>query len=409
MTAPMKRTNLLVIITILFILVVALLGGGYFYLTSTRPALEEAVVKGSGSLAEITQTASSSPTNDTTLSSTSSSIGTLPKLRHLTTAPVAGYDFVDNSKGFVVWYVDRATGNVFQTATSSAEVTRITNTTIPKVYEAYIGKEGTTVILRTLNSMGAIQTFIGSPKTKTVSTSTDTTKELAGVFTTDVISFLAISPTKDRFFGMTGGTTGIGNIYSFTTKSSNIFSHPLKKWLPQWVNASTIVLTSAPSAKTQNISYLLNPATKGFTKLLGPRNGLVVSGSSDATHFLFSENSGNALVFGIYDAKKGTETSISNATIPDKCVWSKKNPSTAYCGFPKSVPTGIFPDDWYQGKTFFDDAIRSIHTDTLRLTTVSDLENGAGQIDAINLALSSDERYLLFTNKRDLTLWMLEL
>lgn len=406
----MNRKKLLIIITILFVLVVTVLGGGYFYLTSTKPSPDEIVVSGTGSLAELPEKNFSSSTNNSLIDDTTSIGGKLPKLRHLTTTPVAGYDFVDQTKGFVVWYVDRATGNVYQTSTSTAEITRITNTTIPKVYEAYIGKGGSSVILRTLNdTTGAIQTFIGTPKAKTGTSTGENIKELVGVFTSDVISSFTMAPGKNQFFGITGNTSGVGNIYSFAAKSTNIFSHPLKKWIPQWISASNIVMTSAPSAKTLNISYLLNPTTKAFTKLIGPKNGLVVSGSSDATHFLYSENSGDRLAFGIYDAKKGVDISFSDATIPDKCVWSKKTPSTAYCGFPKSIPSGIFPDDWYQGKTFFADAIRSINTDTLRTETLSDLLGSNEQIDATNLMLSNDERYLLFTNKRDLTLWMLEL
>jgi hypothetical protein len=403
----MNRRNLLITISLLFVLVVVILIGGYFYLTSTRATEKEEVVSGTGSLAETGDGFSAFGEGNTG----SSTPGVIPKLRHLTTSPVAGVDFVTVPGGYVIWYVDRGTGNIFQTATNTLETVRVTNTTIPKVYEAHIGSGGGNIVLRTLNdATGAIQTFIGKPKVRSAnSTSTDTTMELSGVFTSDTISFLSLSPAKDRFFGMTGSASGVGNIYSFAAKSTNTFSHPLKKWVPQWVNTSTILMTSAPSAKTQNVSYFLNITTKGFTKVLGPKNGLVASASPDAAHILFSENKGNSLAFGVYDVKTGAETSVSSGTIPDKCVWSKIDPALAYCGFPKNV-TGVFPDDWYQGKTSFSDDLRSLDANTIALTTLLDLEEIAGTaIDAVNLMLSSDEKYLLFTNKRDLTLWMLEL
>jgi hypothetical protein len=406
----MNRKTLLVVITLVFALVVAGLIGGYFYLTNTKAGEDKPTVQGTGSLAENGESGNGS--TDTTTSTSTEGIP-IPRIRHLTSTPVAGYDFVDTGKGgYVIWYVDRGNGNIFQTATSTLEITRVTNTTIPKVYEAYIGKGGANVILRTLNeTTDSIQTFVGSPKARvTTATSSDNTKELSGVFTSDTISFMSLAPTKDKFFGMAKGVSGMGNIYNWPAKSTNIFTHALKSWIPQWANANAILLTSAPSAKTQNVAYFLNPTTKAFTKVLGPKNGLVASASSDASQVLFSENKGNTLVFGKYDVKTGAETTIQNGTIPDKCVWSKKDVSLVYCGFPQNSLAGIFPDDWYQGKRMFTDSLKALDVTTLQTRTVSDLQADTNtEIDATNLMLSSDEKYLLFTNKRDLTLWMIAL
>ena len=404
----MNRNTLLIIIVTLFGLVALGLIGGYFFLTNTEPTLEVNLEGESGSLAE-----SGIPESPVSTESLTDTVpGIMPRIRHITTTPVAGYDFVDTGRGnYVIWYVDRATGHVFQTATSTMAITRITNTTIPKVYEAYIGRGGAPVILRTHSEVtDNIQTFIGTPTARTNSTSTDPTKELVGFFTSDIISHLSLSPAKDRFFGMTGSTAGVGNVYTSTGRATNTFTHPLKKWIPTWINTNTILMTSAPSAKTLNISYFLNPTTKAFTKLLGPKNGLVVSASPAADNVLFSENRGNALSFGVYDVNTGTETPVTEGTIPDKCVWSKQDTSMVYCGFPKNIPNGIYPDDWYQGKTTFNDTLRSFDANTFQTNTISNFESEVGvAIDTTNLMLSSDENYILFTNKNDLTLWMIEL
>jgi hypothetical protein len=396
----MSRNTLLIIILTLFLIIVGGLVGGYFYLTNTKTTDAPTNTEITGSLTEngggVTSTSSPQV-------STSTTGVVIPKLRQLTTTPVAGYDFVDTAKGFVIWYVDRSNGNIYQTATSTLEATKITNTTIPKVYEAFIGKGGSNIILRTLDESGEkIQTFIGSPRASST---------LSGIFTSDTISTLSLSPSKDSFFGMTGTASGLGNFYSWAGKATNAFSHPLKKWVPQWVNSTSIIMTSSPSAKTQNIAYILNTSTKAFTKLLGPKNGLVVSSSPSATKMLYSENKGNQLAFGVYDAKTATETSISNGTIPDKCVWSKKDTSTVYCGFPKNLVAGAYPDDWYQGKVSFSDSIRALNVNTFQFKTNENFESGnqGVDMDATNLMLSSNEKYLLFTNKKDLTLWMLEL
>lgn len=399
----MSRKNIIIIITLILLLFIGGLVGGYFYLTTTRVVETEDEVGGVGSLAESGQLLNTENTLQTT-----SADGIIPRLRQITQTPVAGYDFVDTPSGTVIWYVDRATGNVLQTATSTFDITRITNTTIPKVYEAHIGKGGANIILRVLNeSTGNIQTFIGSPKAKT-STSTDSVKDLVGTFTGDSISFLGLAPAKDRFFGM---VNGLGNIYQMTGRSTNSFSSPLTRWIPQWASDATIVMTSAPSARTQNLSYLFNVNTKAFTKIIGPKNGLITSASPDALRVIFSENKNNLLETGLYDVRTGTQTALNNETIPDKCVWSKLNKAVVYCAFPKTVPGGLYPDDWYKGKVFFNDTISSLNTTTFEFDTYSDLEAESGNIliDATNLMLSKDENYLLFTNKRDLTLWVLEL
>lgn len=393
----MSRNTFLIIILTLFLIIAAGLVGGYFYLTNTKTTDTPTNTEITGSL---TENGGGTVSTSTEQTSTSTDSVVIPKLRQLTTTPVAGYDFVDTAKGFVIWYVDRSNGNIYQTATSTLATTKITNTTIPKVYEAFIGKGGSNVVLRTLDESGEkIQTFICSPRASST---------LSGIFTSDTITSLSLSPSKDSFFGMTGTASGLGNFYSWAGKATNTFSHPLKKWVPQWVNSTSIVMTSAPSAKTQNIAYILNTSTKAFTKLLGPKNGLVVSSSPSAVKMLYSENKGNQLAFGVYDTKTNTETSISSGTIPDKCVWSKKDASVVYCGFPKNVPSGAYPDDWYQGKTSFNDSIKSLNTNTFQFKTIEDFETQV-TMDATNLMLSSNEKYLLFTNKTDLTLWMLEL
>jgi hypothetical protein len=403
----MSRKNFIIVIIILFVLVVGALVGGYFYLTSTKNTPAPTTISGTGSLN--TEDIGTSNTSTSTVQATTTP-GVIPRLRQITTTPVAGYDFVDTPQGQVIWYVDRANGNVIQTSTSTLAVTRITNTTIPKVYQAYIGKGGSTVILQMLSDSGeSIQTFLASPKTKiSTTTSSDNVKDLVGTFLGDNINFLSLAPTKDKLFGILDN--GGGSVYTLTGKPTNILSSPLKKWIPQWVNDSTILITSAPAAQTQNLSYFLNSKTGALSKILGPKNGLVALASSDASHVLFSENKADSLSFGSLDVKSGTETVIPQQTIPDKCVWSKINVNLAYCAFPKNIPTALYPDDWYQGKVLFDDTIGSVNTNTFQTDTYSDLQKDSGvQIDATNLVLSKDEKYIMFTNKRDLTLWILQL
>lgn len=270
------------------------------------------------------------------------------------------------------------------------------------MYEAYIGKGGNNVIFRTLDdATEKIETFIGS-----ISNSSTT-----GIFLPSEISSLSLSPAKDSYFGIESTPNGAqGSLYSFPAKKSIVFSSAVEKWNVQMVSSGIALLTTAPSAKTQNLSYLYNIKTKAMTELLSARNGLVVSVSPDAKYAIYSQNKNDILVSGILNIRTGVENPLSSPLIPDKCVWSVKMPSLAYCAVTSSIPNGVYPDVWYQGKVFFNDNIETIDALTGNTSNVANLQNEGGvQIDVINPKLSPDEDYLLFMNKRDLTLWNLKI
>jgi len=393
----MNHKKTLMVSLVLLIIVIVALVGGYFYLTNTKIVDFGERGEGSGSLAPSQNIIVDSATEGLIATSTE---GPLPRLRQISRTPVAGFDFIDTPEGYVIWHIERSNGNILQTSTSTRETTRITNTTIPKVYEAIISKNGAQVALRTIDeASGNIQTYIASPKEG----------ELVGSYAPNNIKNVTLSPLKTSFFGIINGVNGGEGLLSpFVGKSSIIFSHTIRNWIPDWVNQSNIVLTTAPSARTQNLSYIFNTASKSLTKIAGPRNGLVVSVSPDLSYALISENKNNLVLFSVINLKKQEESALSTQTIAEKCVWSNKNTSIAYCGIPKTIPSGAYPDAWYQGKTLFDDLISRVDATNGEVREIFNLQTFGVQADITNPILSPDEKYILFSNKRDLTLWMYE-
>src|SRR3989338_6779767 len=87
-----------------------------------------------------------------------------PRLRLLSSSPVAGAISVIKGSAQTVRFVDRASGNVFEVSLSDsvAVPTRLTNATIPKVYEALWQKGGERTLLRYLkDDEETIDTFSG--------------------------------------------------------------------------------------------------------------------------------------------------------------------------------------------------------------------------------------------------------
>ena len=133
------------------------------------------------------------------------------------------------------------------------------------------------------------------------------------------------------------------------------------------------------------------------------------------------ENSVGTFVFGsdfsngtfgsfIYNIKTGTYRNLSVSALADKCVWSEINTNDIYCAVTTSTPNGTLPDDWYQGNIFLDaNNIWKIDATTGVTNVVDFLSERNTNIDAIDLSLNQKENWLSFMNKKDLTLWALQI
>ena len=95
---------------------------------------------------------------------TGTTAGGLPRLRHLTTVPVAGIVGLMNGSEHFVRYVERATGHAYDVPVdTSAQTKRVSNTTIPKIQEARWSPDGASLLLRYLGPDNeTVLTFSGS-------------------------------------------------------------------------------------------------------------------------------------------------------------------------------------------------------------------------------------------------------
>ena len=71
---------------------------------------------------------------------------------------------------------------------------------------------------------------------------------------------------------------------------------------------------------------------------------------------------------------------------------------------------GNFPDDWYQGLFSFSDNLYKVNTSTGTTSLIADMNATYSQnLDIVNPALSANEKYFIFKNKTDGTLWSIKL
>lgn len=334
----------------------------------------------------------------------------LPKLREISSSPVSGATVYDQGTATataktIIRYVDRGTGHILEADTKSAVINQISNTTIPKIYEAVWGTGGS-VVMRYASSE-TIKSFIGYPVLGTT-----TNAALSGSYLDDNIYSLAYSPLKDSiFYTESNGTDGItGIIWKVGSKGgTRVFSSPVSEWSVAWPNKNTLALITKPSYLVNGFLYFLN-SSGGMTKIVGDIAGLTASVNPSADYLLFSESQSNTIVLHAMKVKDGTSKVLSTPTLPEKCIWSKKDTTIAYCAVPFGITQASYPDDWYKGKVNFADNIYKINVVTGASTKIFDATTEkAADFDGINLALNQKEDTLIFTNKTDSTLWSLDL
>lgn len=338
---------------------------------------------------------------------------TVNRLRQISTDPTSGYSIINpKDKASIIHYILRANGNIYEAYADSLESKRLSNTTVPKVYESSWLPSGDKLILRYLkDNTENIQTF--SVK---INPATTTLNEfeggIDGNFLPENIGSLAINPLGDKVFYLTNNLNGASGYISQPNGLNKklVFESPLIEWNISWPKEETVTMTTKPASTIPGYMYFLNTKTGGFSRILGNILGLTTKTNSAATEVLYSDSVRNIPRLYLYIIKTGESRLLPWNTLPEKCVWSNTDSKIVYCAVPKSFEAGNYPDTWYQGLTNFTDDIWRVNTDTGASTLVFDIQKETNfKLDAIDLQIDKNDNFLFFSDKTSLTLWSLSL
>lgn len=451
----MKRSTIVVTVIILLSIAVGGVLGFYFYLNGKSAQLDtfgrEIVTSGdfgSPSLnTSVTLPGNSSSTQPTQVPSiqprATSTQAEVPVLRQIYSLPVAGMSFFTKEiyatssaitetivvangtstatstrvikpqqrlllgKIDIIEFMDRATGHVYETSSTTLALTKVSNTTITKTQEALFSTRDSVIFRDLIEDSDIIRTRFGALKFATATSTTPmmTLGELPLNITNAVLS-----PNKSRIF-YTQKFFATGMISNADGKSAiTAFDSPYKEWLLQWPTEKTLVITSKPSAFADGFSYTIDVNTKSMKKILGGYKGLTTLMSPDGNKVAFSTSNGNSPNLFAYDVQTRETTNLYFRTFPEKCVWSLSEKDVLYCAVPEDLAIGDYPDVWYQGRIFFNDSLWKINLKTKETRLLANLNRMSGQsIDAVSPMISASGDYLLFQNKFDLSLWGLRL
>ena len=307
-------------------------------------------------------------------------------------------------------YVNKITGNIYQTFADKMDERIFSSTTIPKVYEAYFGNKGESVIMRYLKeSNDTIETFLRTLPKEVLGGDTTSSDEVRGSFLPENISDMSVSPDASKIFYLFNtGENAIGVTLSLSTNTKvQVFDSPFREWLSFWPNDKMITITTKPSSNVPGFMYAINPERKDFNKILGGINGLTTLTSPNGKLVLYGNNN---LSLGIFDIDTGSSSFLGIKTLPEKCVWGMAS-DIIYCAVPKYTNQTGYPDSWYQGEVSFSDEIWEIDATSGNTTIILDpiTIEGGEEVDAVKLNMDEGQNYLFFVNKKDSYLWELDI
>ena len=322
----------------------------------------------------------------------------VPVLRKVSESPVSGgYAYITNS-GVKIRYVERSTGHVYETSANGFDTVRISNTTIPGVQEVLWISEHEFILRYLLDEK--IETFYVKLKDSKAEQS------LNGSFidSWDRASF-------DKFSGnlLSLAESESGSILVLGDAErkleSIILTSPIKSLVPLQTNTSVYVQT-ATNSNVEGGLYEVKSGT--LRKIFNDIPGLLVNPQPDGNYLIGNSSGPNTLSFFGFDLKNKTFFQLGPETIVSKCAWIPKE-DFVFCGTSFSTTATQF-DGWLLGEYSFNDVIWGINIKDQSGTVFVDPQEEVGEeIDVWQPMIDETGSYMIFINKKDLSLWSLRL
>ncbi len=319
------------------------------------------------------------------------------KLKQIINLPIVGAVFDGNK----IKYIEKSTGHIYEINNNGQEKKQISINTIPKIFNAVWSKDTTKLILQYTDikeeeNYEQVKTFL----INSLATST------SGVFLPLNTSQITVSSSENKIFYLLKDIITSGFTSTFENKNKKeILEIEYSNFLINWPQKNTITLQTKPSAFLDGFLYKLNPLNNSFTKLLGGIKGLTTLHSPNDNKIIYSESINKELSTKIYNTSDKKISILSYKTLPEKCIFSKLNTDVIFCAVPSFIPSAYYPDDWYKGVISFNDSIWKID---LKDGSTENLYNNSN-LDIINIFLDKNENNLFFQNKKDFTLWSLDI
>ena len=299
-----------------------------------------------------------------------------------------------------VRFIERQSGNIYAFRVHDRVLTRLSNRTVPGIQEASWSADGSRAFARYLTRAAD-----GTEHIDTYALPSDGGE---GYFLEQDLEQVAVEGSETVFSLLPSTSGSIGSLSNIDgTNVRTLFTSTLSR-LRASFSGSDIVATTKASSGLDGYSFLVTRANGAFTRILGPLKGLATLPNTEGTSVLYSYVDGSRSYLQVLDLATRTTVALPLVTLAEKCAWEPGG-RALYCGVPTAL-AGNVPDEWYQGAKTFSDRIWRIDLETRLATLIVDPGQVAGvAIDAVSLTIDSVADTLVFTNKKDGSLWVYDL
>jgi hypothetical protein len=356
------------------------------------------------------------PVIDTDTNPEPTPINKQPLFRILSKTPVGGYTASSTASSTIIRWIDRGRGNIYQTEIGTEDIMTISNTVVPKIINSVWNNRSDAFISSIIGENDVVSTVYTELRKKRVlaSSTEETLYEIKGQnLNKDVITYTA-SPKRDKILIVYKETNGDSVGYTSTfdgQKTTRVFTTPMNQINIEWPEENTITITTKANSSQNGYMYNINTKTGVWKKVIGPLKGLNTKTSVGGKYTLYSYTDSQGRVrVDILDINKNTTNNLYVSTFADKCVWGRFYTEVVYCGTPIKLDDLKYPEDWYIGKTEFADEIWQINAKTNDIKSVfKPVSQARKLVDAYNMFIDSKDNILLFNNKNDNSLWLVDL
>lgn len=352
-----------------------------------------------------------------------------PVLRQLSFEPISGYTSYSttststrvklNSEGqeiteeyratsTVVRFQERATGHIYDVFEFIEAPQKVSNVTQQKIYSTLFSNNKDMFVYQAPTyNYEQIQSTLG---TLSFSTTTGVSLDKKDI-SSSVSDFVFNKYANKLIYSIK--QSGVSTIMTSNIDRTNekaVTTLYFNDFVLDPLNKDEVTLTTKASQAAPGYAYILNATTGSLTKILGNIPGLLVKVSPDKKYYLYSQSERNRPSLRSYNTQDKTTSILTIDTLPsEKCVFSQKNTSEAYCFGSLIYKSAQYPDDWYKGKLLNNEILYKIDLTNNFVSNIYTFDPEELGFDTMNIQIINKDQFIVFQNKRDLTLWSIDL
>ncbi|QQG38024.1 MAG: hypothetical protein HYS26_00510 [Candidatus Kaiserbacteria bacterium] len=316
---------------------------------------------------------------------------TPPRLYQINKSPTAGFGFLASTTK--LRFVERSTGYVFDVEPETGALARVSNTLVPRVYEASVSRDGK-----------IIEKTVGERVETSVATITASSSEFVGFRLPDDVHAITFNAAGSEIFAITETASGAVGVRAKWdgTGEKNVFSSAISGWQVRSLSDGRIVLAQNPGSGVEGYAYTLDET--GSLTPLARGVGLTVLPRASSAAILIGESETSLTLSARVDAS-ASEVTLPVRTTADKCVWSPSVQLIAFCGVPQRPTGALYLDLRARGQAHTADSFWRVDVSG----GSAELLYGPGDIllDVENVQIDEQGRYIAFMNAIDKSFWVL--